>query len=79
MESNNNLSSQTEALLHRIADWKSPSLEEFTDIRAIESVWVQLLYSILTHCPDNLERQQALIRLEEAKFWVRNSITRQSE
>ncbi len=79
MESKNDLSPQAEAILHRIADWQNPSLEEFTDIRAIESIWVQLVYSILTHCPDNSERQQALMRLEEAKFWARNSITRLSE
>jgi hypothetical protein len=79
MEPTDNLSPKTQALLHRMASWTSPSLEDFTDIKAIEKIWEQLLYTLLTHCPDNWERQQALIRLEEAKFWARNSVTRKSD
>jgi hypothetical protein len=79
MEPTEDLSPQTQALLHRMASWSSPSLEDFTDIKAIEKIWEQLLFTLLTHCPDNGERQQALMRLEEVKFWARNSVTRKSD
>ncbi|GAB4186275.1 MAG: hypothetical protein Fur006_25390 [Coleofasciculaceae cyanobacterium] len=79
MEPTNDLSPKTQALLHRLASWSSPSFEDFEDIKPIEQVWEQLLFMLLTHCPDNWERQQALTRLEEAKFWARNSIIRKSD
>lgn len=79
MESTDDMSSKTQQLLHRMAGWSSPSLEDFNDIKTIERIWEQLLYTLLTHCPDNWERQQALNRLEEVKFWARNSVTRKSD
>jgi hypothetical protein len=47
----------------RIAHWQSPSQEDMLQLAAIRSICGQLLYALLSSCPDNEERARAIF------FW----------
>jgi hypothetical protein len=47
----------------RIAHWSSPSGEDLIQLTAIRSICGQLLYALLSNCPDNEERARAIF------FW----------
>lgn len=50
-------------LYDRIAHWQSPSQEDMLQLAAIRSISGQLLYALLSSCPDNEERARAIF------FW----------
>src|SRR3712207_7549278 len=44
--------------------WDSPTQDNLQDIGNVEFLWGRLLDSILERCPDNREREQAIVHLE---------------
>ncbi len=73
---NDHLSPKERALRDRLFGWDSPNQDELREIGSIEFLWGRLLDSILEHCPDNREREQAVIHLESVRDWTRKSIIR---
>jgi hypothetical protein len=72
----NQLSPQAKALRERILNWQSPTVDDLRNIRAVELIWAQMLDSVLMHCPDNHEREEAIDCLEVLLTWTRKSIIR---
>lgn len=72
----NHLSARSKALRDRILNWQSPTVDDLKNIRAIEQMGSQMLDSILAHCPDNHERDEAIDCLEVLLTWTRKSIIR---
>lgn len=70
------LSPEARALRDRLFGWDSPTQENLQDIGNIEFLWGRLLDTILEHCPNNREREQAIIQLESVRDWARKSIIR---
>lgn len=50
-------------LYDRIAHWTSPSAEDLIQLSTIRSICGQLLFALLSSCPDNEERARAIF------FW----------
>jgi hypothetical protein len=71
-----NLSPEARTLRARLFGWDSPTQEELQEIGNIEFLWGRLLDAILERCPDNREREQAIIHLESVREWARKSIIR---
>ncbi|HEY9632751.1 MAG TPA: hypothetical protein V6D14_05065 [Coleofasciculaceae cyanobacterium] len=70
------LSPEAKAVRDRLFGWDSPTQENLQDIGTVEFLWGRLLDSILERCPNNREREQAIIYLESARDWARKSIIR---
>jgi hypothetical protein len=67
------------ALRDRLFGWDSPTQDNLQDIGNVEFLWGRLLDSILERCPDNREREQAIVHLESVREWARKSIIRGAE
>lgn len=74
-----NLSPETRILRDRLFGWDSPTQDELREIGNVEFLWGRFLDAILEHCPDNREREQAIIYLESVRDWARKSIIRGTE
>ncbi|MCA1995586.1 MAG: hypothetical protein LDL41_26585 [Coleofasciculus sp. S288] len=74
-----NLSPKSKVLRDRLFGWDSPNQDELREIGTVEFLWGRLLDTILESCPDNREREQAIIHLESVRDWVRKSIIRGTE
>ncbi|HEY9905632.1 MAG TPA: hypothetical protein V6D43_24905 [Candidatus Sericytochromatia bacterium] len=72
----NQLSSEAKAIRNRIINWQSPTVDDLRTIRAVEQMGEQMLDTILSCCPDNHERSEALDSLEVLITWARKSIIR---
>lgn len=72
----NRLSAQARARRDRILYWQSPTVDDLKSIRALEEMGSHMLESILAHCPDNHERDEAIDCLEVLLMWTRKSIIR---
>lgn len=73
------LSAEARAIRDRLFGWDSPTQAQLEEIGTIEYLWGRLLDTILEHCPDNRERDQAIVHLESVREWTRKSIIRGEE
>lgn len=72
----NQLSSEAKAIRNRIINWQSPTVDDLRNIRAVEQMGEQMLDTILSYCPNNHERSEAIDSLEVLITWARKSIIR---
>lgn len=72
----NQLSAEAKAMRERIINWQSPTVDDLRNIRAVEQIGEQLLDTILSYCPNNHERSEAIDSLEVLLTWTRKSIIR---
>jgi len=73
------LSAEAQAIRDRLFGWDSPTQAQLEEIATIEYLWGRLLDTILESCPDNRERDQAIVHLESVREWTRKSIIRGEE
>ncbi|MEQ8970539.1 MAG: hypothetical protein RIE73_09095 [Coleofasciculus sp. C1-SOL-03] len=73
------LSAEARAIRDRLFGWDSPTQAQLEEIGTIEYLWGRLLDTILERCPDNRERDQAIVHLESVREWTRKSIIRGEE
>lgn len=70
------LSAEARAIRDRLFGWDSPTQAQLEEIGTVEYLWGRLLDTILESCPDNRERDQAIVHLESVREWMRKSIIR---
>ncbi|MEQ9672726.1 hypothetical protein [Coleofasciculus sp. G2-EDA-02] len=73
------LSAEARAIRDRLFGWDSPTQAQLEEIGTVEYLWGRLLDTILETCPDNRERDQAIVQLESVREWTRKSIIRGAE
>lgn len=73
------ISAEARAIRDRLFGWDSPTQAQLEEIGTVEYLWGRLLDTILETCPDNRERDQAIVQLESVREWTRKSIIRGAE